>query len=48
MTDDGERERRRAFAQEYLASMGDRYLLSNAPVAIANHAEAVRVHDSAW
>lgn len=40
-----ERDRRRAFAREYLASMGDRYLLSNAPVAIANHAEVVRRHE---
>ncbi|MBK8253397.1 MAG: [protein-PII] uridylyltransferase [Polyangiaceae bacterium] len=41
-----EREIRRSFVQSYLASMGDRYLLSNAPVAIAHHAEAVRAHES--
>lgn len=45
--DDAERERRRTFARDYLASMGDRYLLSNAPVAIAHHAEVVRRHESA-
>lgn len=39
------RAERRAFARDYLASMGDRYLLSNAPVAIANHAEVVRKHE---
>jgi len=41
-----ERQARRTFAQEYLSSMGDRYLLSNAPIAIANHAEVVRHHDA--
>lgn len=43
--DAGEREQRRAFALDYLASMGDRYLLSNSPVAIANHGEVVRNHE---
>lgn len=43
--DEAERERRRAFAREYIASMGERYLLSNAPVAIAHHAEVVRRHE---
>lgn len=43
-SDAGERETRRRFAREYLASMGDRYLLSNSPSAIASHAEVVRRH----
>lgn len=45
--DEAERELARTFAHEYLASMGDRYLLSNAPVAIAHHAEIVRKHEAA-
>jgi [protein-PII] uridylyltransferase len=43
--DAAEREQRARFAREYLASMGERYLLSNAPVAIASHAEVVRMHE---
>jgi [protein-PII] uridylyltransferase len=39
-----ERDERRAFTRDYLVSMGDRYLLSNAPLAIANHGEVVRKH----
>ncbi|MEZ4298173.1 MAG: [protein-PII] uridylyltransferase [Polyangiaceae bacterium] len=42
--DASEREELSGFAREYLASMGDRYLLANAPVAIAHHAEVVRHH----
>ncbi|MFO0587586.1 MAG: [protein-PII] uridylyltransferase [Polyangiaceae bacterium] len=42
--DPSERAERRAFTHRYLASMGDRYLLSNAPLAIANHGEVVRKH----
>ncbi len=43
-TDPREREERRTFTRDYLTSMGDRYLLSNAPLAIANHGEVVRKH----
>src|SRR5262245_51189811 len=35
---------RRAFLVEYLASMPERYLLANAPAAIAAHAELARRH----
>ncbi|MBK9258778.1 MAG: [protein-PII] uridylyltransferase [Polyangiaceae bacterium] len=39
-----EREARREFVPGYLASMPDRYVLSNAPAAIAAHAELARKH----
>jgi [protein-PII] uridylyltransferase len=41
---DADRDARRAFVPEYLASMPERYLLSNAPDAIASHAELARKH----
>ncbi|UQA55687.1 [protein-PII] uridylyltransferase [Polyangium aurulentum] len=43
-TTDAEREARREFVKTYLASMPERYLLSNAPAAIAAHAEVAREH----
>jgi len=43
-TTDEEREARREFVKTYLASMPERYLLSNAPAAIAAHAEVARKH----
>lgn len=39
-----EREARRMFVPGYLASMPERYVLSNAPAAIAAHAELARKH----
>lgn len=39
-----EREARRVFVPGYLASMPDRYVLSNASAAIAAHAELARKH----
>jgi [protein-PII] uridylyltransferase len=38
---------RRAFLAEYLASMPERYVLSNAPLAIVAHAELARAHGAA-
>jgi [protein-PII] uridylyltransferase len=43
-TGDAESEPRRAFLAEYLASMPERYVLANAPEAIAAHAELARAH----
>jgi [protein-PII] uridylyltransferase len=42
--DAAERARRAAFLAEYVASMPERYLLSNAPAAVAAHAEVARRH----
>jgi [protein-PII] uridylyltransferase len=42
--DEDERSERRAFVAGYLDSMPERYLLSNAPAAIAAHAELARRH----
>ncbi|TKD12089.1 [protein-PII] uridylyltransferase [Polyangium fumosum] len=42
---DEERAARQAFVPTYLASMPERYLLSNAPAAIASHAELARKHE---
>lgn len=39
-----EREARRMFVPMYLASMPERYVLSNSPTAIAAHAELARKH----
>ncbi len=39
-----EREARREFVPGYLASMPERYVLANAPAAIAAHAEIARKH----
>ncbi len=43
--DADDREQRRVFVLEYLRSMGDRYVLSSSPVAIAHHAEIARRHE---
>jgi [protein-PII] uridylyltransferase len=40
-----EREARRAFVLGFLGSMPERYLLANAPAAIAAHAELARKHE---
>lgn len=39
-----ERRARRAFVEDYLSSMPERYVLANAPAAIAAHAELARRH----
>jgi [protein-PII] uridylyltransferase len=44
-SDEEERAARSAFVKSYLASMPERYLLSNAPAAIAAHAEVARKHE---
>jgi len=41
---DEDMEARSAFVSTYIASMPERYLLSNAPTAIAAHAEVARKH----
>lgn len=41
-----EREARRQFARSFVASMPERYLLSNRPAAIAAHAELAREHEA--
>jgi [protein-PII] uridylyltransferase len=43
---DVERDARRGFLASYLASMPERYVLANAPAAVAAHAEVARAHAS--
>ncbi len=45
--DEAERGARRCFLAEYLESMPERYVLANAPEAIAAHAELARLHQGA-
>ena len=45
--DPAELAARRAFLSEYLASMPERYVLSNAPLAIVAHAELARAYGAA-
>jgi [protein-PII] uridylyltransferase len=42
---EADRGARRAFLETYLASMPERYVLANAPPAIAAHAELARLHE---
>jgi [protein-PII] uridylyltransferase len=44
--DEAERRRALEFLGGYLASMPERYLLANAPAAVAAHAELAREHDA--
>lgn len=45
--DGDERDARRSFAEVYLRGMPERYVLANAPAAIASHAEVARRHGGA-